>query len=89
MERKNKKDIYIKDEGDDFSTVIMQTEDAVEKFRKSVMEDAFEKTEVTVDSNIVKMDVENKYLYRILAWATSHNLSVESEVSIILPEKVN
>lgn len=72
---KPEKDIYIKDEGDEFSTVIFQSPKARAIALKHGFEDMFN----------YKIDVDNMQLYKILAWAVTHRLTVDSEVSIIIP----
>lgn len=72
------KDIYIKDEGEEFSTVIFMSEKA-----KQI-------AEIHLDADGKygnKLDVDNLELYKILGWAISHDLTVDSEVSVIVPSK--
>lgn len=67
------KDIYIKDEGD-FVTVIAMTDMAKAVFKEQKVEG-------------IKFDCELSEAHLILSFAVSHNLSVDSEVSIIVPSK--
>jgi hypothetical protein len=67
------KDIYIKDEGD-FVTVIAMTDKAKEVFKRQKVEG-------------IKFDIELSDAHLVLALAVSHDLQVDSEVSIIVPSK--
>ena len=69
---KQEDDIFIKDEGE-FATVTLVSEKAQEKGK----EDNIEKT----------FSIDPKDTYKILTWAISHNMSVDSEVSMIIPDK--
>ena len=71
---KQEKDIYIKDEGEEFSTVIFQSKAAKTAAKGSNIQE-------------LKLDVPNNELYKILAWAVSHALTVDSEVTIVIEGK--
>jgi hypothetical protein len=71
-------DISIKDEGS-FLSVYMNTEEAKKHAEDSALKSDFK--------DIWKIDIANGEAHRILAWATSHGMTVESEVDIVTPKK--
>lgn len=73
------KDIHIKDEGD-FSTVFFTTPKAKEIAKKNFVIGGR-------DMSDDQVDVPNEMLYKVLGWAISHQLIVDSETNIIIPKK--
>jgi hypothetical protein len=65
-------DIFIKDEGD-FARVFMQSDHAKELAAESGAE--------------MEFSILPPAAYSILIWAVSHNLTVDSEVDMIVPDK--
>lgn len=78
------KDIYIKDEGD-FATVIFQTPNAIEALNKQ------SKEVITacygISNNCRKLDIDNGQVPNIVAFASSHGLSIDSEVTVCIVKK--
>lgn len=89
----NNPDIYIKDEGD-FSSVFFVTERSkeaimqqVEFIAKAVINALQHGHPIGDEPANIRLDIDNDQVHRILEWAVSHNLVIESEVDIIIPSK--
>lgn len=72
------KDIYIKDEGD-FATVCAMTPAAQQIFAAQELPNNYPQGH--------KFDCDLMELYKVVAFAATHRLTVDSEVSIIIPSK--
>jgi len=70
------KDVYFKDEGD-FVTVIAQSEKALKVFAEQEMPSLYPQGH--------KFDVELSDIHITLVFCVSHGLSVDSEISITIP----
>lgn len=70
------KDIYIKDEGE-FATVIAQSDKAKKLLGKDL------------PAKVEKFNIVPAEAYKVVAWAVSHNMTVDSEINIIIPATVN
>lgn len=69
---KEQKDIYIKDEGD-FYSIFFQSQNAIESAKTSRYADEMEDD---------KLNILPESLVSIVVWATTFNLTIDSEVPI-------
>ena len=77
-------DVYVKDEGE-FSTVIFQSKKAVKLIKK---DEVFHKNKDSFyGDDIIKLDIDNSSVASMLAWSVSHNLSFDSETSVVIQSK--
>lgn len=77
-------DIYVKDEGD-FSTVIFQSKKAVKLIKQ---DDVYRKNKDSFyGKDVIKVDIENSSVVGMLSWAVSHNLTMDSEVPVVIQSK--
>lgn len=76
-------DIYIKDEGE-ILTVCFMTPKAIATLDKQSDE---VKRYLYGDETFRKLDVAADQAHKVLSYAISHNLTVDSEVTITIPSK--
>ena len=71
------KDVYIKDEGDEFSGIIFLSNKAKKLLEKHRLE-----LELFSPIYFNRIDVLNEDVHKVLSWLVSHNLSIDSEITI-------
>jgi len=74
-------DVHIKDEGD-FATVCFMTDEAKENIQKENLPD-----DMIYGEEVLKMDIMVESVKEILLWCVSHDLSVNSEYTLLTYNK--
>ena len=74
-------DIYIRKMGNDLAGVIFKTKDAVRVAKESNVPNHYKGEEYH------RIDIDKRHATKILTWAITHKLSVDSEIPMMIENK--